>query len=79
MGPKLFHCSKLEQVGTKEYGKMLKRILILKDGRVHINTSPCLSTLLRWKQPKGEDRANMKKEEKLLRCTSLNGPAWRST
>ena len=29
----------------------------------------------RWKQPEGEDRANMKKEE-TLRCTLLNGSAW---
>ena len=30
----------------------------------------------RWKQPKGEDRTNLKKEAKLLRCTLLNGTAW---
>ena len=30
----------------------------------------------RWKQRKGEDRAEMKKEAKLLRCTLLNGSAW---
>ena len=30
----------------------------------------------RWKQPKGEDRTDMKKEAKLLRCTVLNGLAW---
>ena len=33
-------------------------------------------TLQRWKQPKGEDRTEMKKEAKLLRCTLLNGSAW---
>ena len=27
----------------------------------------------RWKQSEGEDRAEMKKETKLLRCTLLNG------
>ena len=27
----------------------------------------------RWKQSKGEDRAEMKKETKLLRCSLLNG------
>ena len=26
MGPKLMNCCKSEQVGTKEYGKMFKRI-----------------------------------------------------
>ena len=30
----------------------------------------------RWKQPNGEDRAEMKKEAKLLRCTLLNRSAW---
>ena len=30
----------------------------------------------RCKEPKGEDRAEMKKEAKLLRCTWLNGSAW---
>ena len=32
MGPKLLNCCKPEQVGTKEHGKMLKRIQILEDG-----------------------------------------------
>ena len=30
----------------------------------------------RWKQPKGENGTDMKKEEKLLRCTLLSGSAW---
>ena len=34
VGPKPMNCCKPEQVGTKEYGKMLKQIPILKDGRV---------------------------------------------
>ena len=34
MGPKLMNGCKPEQVGTKEYGKMLKRIQIFEDGRV---------------------------------------------
>ena len=34
MGPKLGNCCKPEQVGTKEYGKILKRIQVLQDGRV---------------------------------------------
>ena len=33
-GPKLINCCKPEQVGTKEYGKMLKRIQVHEDGRV---------------------------------------------
>ena len=34
MGPKKMNCCKPEQVDTKEYGKMLKRIQVLEDGRV---------------------------------------------
>ena len=34
MGQKLMNCCKSEQVGTKEYGKMLKRIQVLEDGRI---------------------------------------------
>ena len=34
MGPKLMNCCRPEQAGTKEYGKMIKRIEILEDGRV---------------------------------------------
>ena len=34
MGPKLMNCCKPEQVGTKEHGKVLKRIQVLEDRRV---------------------------------------------
>ena len=34
MGPKLVNSCEPEQVGTKEYGKMLKRTKVLEDGRV---------------------------------------------
>ena len=34
MGPKLLNYCRPEQVGTKEHGKMMKRIQILEDGRV---------------------------------------------
>ena len=33
MGPKLMNCCKPEQVVTREYGKMLKRIQVLEQGR----------------------------------------------
>ena len=34
MGPKLVNCCKPEQMGTKEFGKMMKIIQILEEGRV---------------------------------------------
>ena len=30
----------------------------------------------RWRQPQGADRTEMRKEEKRLKCTFLNGSAW---
>ena len=33
IGPKLVNCCKLEQVGTKEDGNMLKRIQVLGQGQ----------------------------------------------
>ena len=35
MGPKSVNCCKPQQVCTKEYGKMLKRIQVLEEGRIH--------------------------------------------
>ena len=34
VGPKMMNYCKLEQVGTKEHGKILKRIQVLEEGRV---------------------------------------------
>ena len=34
MGPKLMNCCRPEQMDTKEFGKMVKRIQILEEGRV---------------------------------------------
>ena len=34
MGPKLMNCCRPEQVDTKEFGKMVKRIQSLEEGRV---------------------------------------------
>ena len=34
MGPKLVNCCRPEQLGTKEFGKLMKRIQILDEGTV---------------------------------------------
>ena len=34
------------------------------------------SVSYRWKHPEGEDRTNMKKEARFLRCTLLNWSTW---
>ena len=44
---------------------------------VQVKESRCLEEIAqRWKQPEGEDRTEMKKEEKRLKCTLPNGSAW---
>ena len=48
MGPKLMNCCRQEQMGTKEFGKMLKRIQVLKDGRVPAKEGKELEN--RWKK-----------------------------
>ena len=62
MGPKLLNCCKLEQVGTEEHGKMLKRIQIFEDDRVPAKEAK------RWKS-EGKKRRITKKEYKRLRNT----------
>ena len=59
MGPKLVNCYKPEQVGTKEYGKMLKRIQILEDGRVPTKEAR------NWKI-EGQNTKIVRKEYKIL-------------
>ena len=34
MGPKVVNCCRPEQMGTKEFGNMVKRMQILEEGRV---------------------------------------------
>ena len=36
MGPKLTNCCRPEQMDTKEFGKIVKRIQILEEGRVPV-------------------------------------------
>ena len=44
---------------------------------VQVRGSRCAEEIPeRWRQRKGEDKTEMKKEVKLLRCTLLNGSAW---
>ena len=59
MGPKLINCCKLELVGTKEHGKMLKRIQILEDGRVRAKEATI------WKI-EGQKRIIIGKENRTL-------------
>ena len=46
MAPKLMNCCQTEQMGTKEYGNMLKRIQVLEDGRVSAKEARTAANLL---------------------------------
>ena len=59
MGPKLMSCRKPEQVGTKDYRKMLKRIQVLEEGRVPAKEPRG------WKT-EGQKRRITRKEKRLL-------------
>ena len=66
MGPKLKNCCKPEQVGTKEYGKMLKRIQVLEDGRVRAKEAR------NWKI-EGQKRITRKEYQRLLNQFGMQG------
>ena len=59
MGPKLTNSCKPEQVGTKEYGKILKRIQTLEDGRVPAKEAEN-------RKIEGQKRRISRKENKIL-------------
>ena len=60
MGSALMNCCKHEQAGTKEHGKMLKRIQILEDGRVSATEAN------KWKN-EGQKRRITRKEKKTFK------------
>ena len=59
------NCCKPEQVGTTEYGQMVKRIQILEDGRVPANEA------MNWKI--GGQKRRKTKKRKLLNEFELEG------
>ena len=56
MGPKLTNCCRPEKMDTKEFGKMMKRIQILEEGRVPAKEAK------NWRI-EGEKKKNDKKGE----------------
>ena len=67
MVPKLMNCCKPEQVGTKEYGKMFKRIQVVEDGRVPAKEAR------NWKV-EGQKRSITRKEyQRLLNVFEIEG------
>ena len=60
MGPKLMNCCKPEPMGTQGYGKMLKRIQVLEDGRVPAKEAR------NWRTEGQKRRITRKEYQKLL-------------
>ena len=67
MGPKLVNCCKREQVGTNEYGKMLKRILFLEDGWVPTKEARS------WRTEGQKRRITRKEYQRLLDKFEMEG------
>ena len=67
MGPTLMNCLKREQVGTKEHGKMLKRIQVPEDGRVPAKKARD------WKIEGQKKRITRKEEKRLLNEFEMGG------
>ena len=67
MGPKLMNCCKPEQMGTKEYGKMLKRIQVLEGCRVPTKDARS------WRIAGQKRRVTRKEYQRLLNKFKMEG------
>ena len=67
MQPKLMNCCKREQVGTKEYGRMSRRIQVLEDGRVPAKEARD------WKIEGQKRRITRKEYQRLLNKFEMEG------
>ena len=67
MGPKLINCCKPELIGTKAYGKMLKRIHVLEDGRVPAKEAR------NWKIEGQKRKITRKEYQRLLNKFEMDG------
>ena len=67
MGPKLTNCSRLVQMNTKEFGKQMKRIQILEEGRVPAKEAK------NWRIEGEKKRIARKEFERLLNNFEMEG------
>ena len=67
MGPKLMNCCKPEQMGTKEFDRMLKRIQTLEEGKV-----PAKETKS-WRIEGKKKRITRKEHQRLLNKFDMEG------
>ena len=67
MGPKLVNCCRPEQMGTKEFGKMMKRIQTLEEGRVPDKEAK------NWRIEEEKKRMTRKEHQRLLNSFEMEG------
>ena len=67
MGPKLMNCCRPEQMDTKEFGKMMKRVQILEEGRIPATEAT------NWRVEGEKKRSTRKECERLLNNFEMEG------
>ena len=67
MGPKLTNCCRPEQTDTKEFGKMMKRIQILEEGRVPAKEAK------NWRTEGAKKRITRKEYKRLVNNFEMEG------
>ena len=67
MGPKLMNCCRPKPMGTKEFGKMVKRIQTLKIGRVPAKEAG------NWRIDEEKKRITRKEYRRLLNNFEMEG------
>ena len=67
MGPQLTNCCRLEQMDTKEFGKMVKRIQIFEEGRVPAKEAK------NWRIEGEKKRITRKESKRLLNNFEIEG------
>ena len=67
MGPKVMNCCRQEQMGIKEFGKMLKRIQTLEEGRVPAKEVP------NWRIVGGKKRIARKEYQSIFNKFEMEG------
>ena len=60
MGPKMVNCCRLEQLGTKEFGKTMKRVQTLEEGRVPVKEAK------KWRMEEEKRRITREEYKRLL-------------
>ena len=67
MGPKLVNCCRRELMDTKEFGKMMKRMLTLEEGRVPAKEAK------NWRIEGEKNRFTRKEYKRLLNNFEMEG------